>query len=73
VEQLPGDFLRYEIRIRGCLDPSWFDWFDGLAVTHLASGDSVLTGVIPDQAALHGVMARIRDLNLQLLSLRVEG
>lgn len=58
----------YEIKIRGHLDPQWSDWFDGLALTHLAGNETLLAGSLPDQAALHGLLERIRDLNLKLLS-----
>ena len=58
---------RYAIRIKGFLDPHW-DWLTGLTVTHVESGETILSGPIVDQAALHGLLARIRDLNLTLLS-----
>ena len=51
----------YELTLRGRLDPSWSDWFDGLEVRPTADGHTVLSGPLPDQAALHGVLARIRD------------
>jgi hypothetical protein len=57
----------YAIRIKGLLDPRW-DWLEGLTVTHLEPGETLLSGPIVDQAALHGLIARIRDLNLTLLS-----
>jgi hypothetical protein len=59
--------IHYTIRIKGLLDPHW-EWLEGLIVTHIDSGDTLLTGPIIDQAALHGLIARIRDLNLTLLS-----
>ncbi len=58
---------RYEIRVEGLLDEGWSERRGGLAVRQEASG-TVLTGRLPDQAALHGVLARIRDLNLTLVS-----
>ena len=54
--------------MKGHLDPSWSDWFDGLDVTNEAGGSAVLEGLLADQAALHGLLARIRDLGLSLLS-----
>ena len=57
----------YAIRIKGLLDPHW-EWLEGLIVTHISPGETLLTGPIIDQAALHGLIARIRDLNLTLLS-----
>lgn len=63
----------YEIRLTGHLDAHWIAWFDGLAVTREADGTTVISGVIVDQAALHGVLQRVRDLGLPLLSVeRVE-
>jgi hypothetical protein len=59
---------RYQIRVRGMIDPHWSDWFDGMAITYDASGDTVLVGPLADQAALYGVLHRIRDLGLMLLA-----
>ncbi len=58
----------YQIRLRGHLDAAWSDWFDGLAITW-HHGDTWLTGQVVDQAALHGLIRRIRDLGLPLLSI----
>ncbi|HET7089692.1 MAG TPA: hypothetical protein VFL17_13670 [Anaerolineae bacterium] len=58
----------YEIRVKGHLDPRWSEWFQGLTVTRTASGETILSGSIVDQAALHGLLAKIRDLNLTLIS-----
>ncbi len=60
----------YEIRFRGHLDERRARWFEGLAMTHLPNGDSCLTGSLPDQAALYGILSRLRDLGLELLSVR---
>ena len=59
---------RYEIRVKGHLDPRWVDWFEGLSLTHAADGTTVLAGVVADQAALHGLLQRVRDLGLPLVS-----
>jgi hypothetical protein len=59
---------RYQIRVRGGLAPQWSTWFEGLTVAITADGETTLTGPIPDQPALHGVLARIRDLGLDLVS-----
>lgn len=58
----------YHIRVSGHLDDHWSDWFDGLVIQRRDDGTTVLIGPIADQAALHGVIARIRDLGLPLLS-----
>jgi hypothetical protein len=64
----------YEIRVRGILDAEWSDWFDGLVVTPLDCGETLLTGLVVDQSALFGLLNKIRDVGLPLLSLRqVEG
>ncbi len=59
---------RYEIRIQGTPSSEWVDWFDGMEVRPEAQGETVLVGIVEDQAALHGVLARVRDLNLTLIS-----
>ncbi len=56
----------YTIRIKGHLDARWSAWFAGLAVTHTEDGDTILHGPVADQSALHGLLARVRDLNLTL-------
>jgi hypothetical protein len=60
----------YEIRVRGPIDPSWSDWFGGLEVSLTGTGDTLLSGLVVDQTALHGILLRIRDLSLELISLR---
>ena len=60
----------YEIRVKGNLEPVWADWFDGFTVTRQANDETVLTGPVPDQPALHGLLAKIRDLGLPRLSVQ---
>ncbi len=58
----------YEIRIMGRLDPHWSEWFSDLKLTHMEENETLLAGLLPDQAALHSLLERIRDLNLTLIS-----
>jgi len=58
----------YEIRVRGLLDSHWSAWFEGMTMTRLGNGETLIAGPIQDQAALHGILAKIRDLGLHLLS-----
>ena len=58
----------YEIRVRGHLDGRWTDWFGGLTLTLEANGDTLLTGLVVDQAALHGLLRKVRDLAMPLVS-----
>jgi hypothetical protein len=58
----------YEIRVRGLLDSHWSGWFEGMTLRRLGNGETLIAGPIEDQAALHGILAKIRDLGLQLLS-----
>ncbi|MBX3098649.1 MAG: hypothetical protein KF761_03645 [Salinibacterium sp.] len=62
------DTDRYDIRLEGQLDPRWSDWFEGFALTHNSDGTTTLTGPITDQAALHGLLRRISDLGVVLIS-----
>lgn len=58
----------YQIRLKGHLDDRWADWFDGLTLTRVDNGETLLTGPVVDQAALHGLLRKVRDLGLPLLS-----
>jgi hypothetical protein len=57
----------YQIRVRGQLDPEWTDWFEGLTITQ-DDGETLLTGPLADDAALHGILKKARDLGMPLLS-----
>ena len=58
----------YQIRIKGHLSPQWTDWFEGLTITLEEDGNTLLTGPVVDQAALHGWLKKVRDLGMPLLS-----
>lgn len=58
----------YEIRIRGHLDDGWAAWFEGLTLTLQGDGDTLLAGPVADQAALHGLLKKVRDLGMPLVS-----
>lgn len=58
----------YQIEIEGHLDPQWSDWFGGLTMTLEDNGDTRLTGQVPDQAALYGLLKKVRDLGMPLVS-----
>jgi hypothetical protein len=60
----------YQIRVKGNLDEKWSEWFDGFTITPQANDETLLSGPVADQAALHGLLARIRDLGLPLLSVK---
>ncbi len=60
----------YQIRVRGTLDQKWSDWFNSFTITSQANDETILTGPVVDQAALHGLLAKIRDLGLPLLSIK---
>ena len=65
--------MRYEIRIEGSLDQRWSAWFDGLQITSQSCGVTLIAGPVVDQAALHSLLAKVRDLGVPLISvLRVE-
>ena len=58
----------YEIRVQGHLDARWAAWFDGLAIAHRSDGTTIIAGPVADQAALHGLLQKVRDLGLPLIS-----
>ena len=60
----------YQIRIKGHLGREWTDWFGGLSITLEDNGDTLLTGPVVDQAALHGVLKKVRDLGMPLVSVK---
>lgn len=60
----------YEITVQGVLDPRWSAWFDGMQLTSDAAGRTTISGPVADQAALHGLLTRVRDLGLTLLAVR---
>lgn len=63
----------YEIRIKGHLDNRWADWFDGMSITLETNGETRLTGPVVDQSALHGLLRKVRDLGVRLISVnRIE-
>lgn len=57
-----------EIRVKGQIDQQWSEWFGGLTISHSDLDETVLTGLVPDQAALYGIISRLRDLGLELCS-----
>jgi hypothetical protein len=60
----------YEIRLKGHLDDRWADWFEGLTIARVDNDDTLLTGPVVDQAALHGLLKKVRDLGMTLISVR---
>ena len=66
----PCQPMVYQIRVRGHLGPQWTDWFDGLEINPEEEGDTLLTGLVADQAALYGLLRKVRDLGLVLLTLQ---
>ncbi|MCB0185197.1 MAG: hypothetical protein KDE31_13075 [Caldilineaceae bacterium] len=64
----PNQPMIYQFRLQGHLDRQWNTWFDGLAITLEENGDTLLTGAVVDQAALYGLLSRIRDLGIPLIS-----
>jgi hypothetical protein len=67
-ENYPGQPMVYQIRIKGHLGREWADWFEGLTLSALDNGETLLTGPVVDQAALYGVLRKVRDVGMSLLS-----
>jgi len=66
----PSQPTVYQIKIKGHLGSQWTDWFDGLTITLEEDGNTLLTGLVVDQAALHGLLKKVRDLGMPLLSVK---
>jgi hypothetical protein len=64
----PHESMTYQIRLKGHLGHEWTDWFEGLTITLEEDGDTLLTGPVVDQAALHGLLKKVRDLGMPLVS-----
>jgi hypothetical protein len=61
----------YQIRVKGYLEEEWSEWFDGMAVTHLENNETTLTGRVVDQPALFGLLLKVNNLNITLLSVKI--
>ena len=68
LETNPDQSMVYQIRVRSHLNSDWTDWFDGLTITLEENGDTLLTGTVIDQPALHGLLKKVRDLGMTLVS-----
>ncbi len=68
IEKPTSNSQYYEIRLKGHLETRWVNWFDGLAITLEEDGNTLLSGPVADQAALHGLLKKVRDLGLPLIS-----
>lgn len=64
----PDEPMIYQIRIKGHLDPQWKDWFDGMSITLEENGETVIFGPVIDQAALYGLLKKVRDIGIPLIS-----
>jgi hypothetical protein len=62
--------VNYEILVEGRLDPCWSEWLEGMCITPHESGGTLLSGALPDQCALYGLLNRLRDMNLKLVWMR---
>lgn len=65
---IPGQTAVYQIRLKGHLRPQWTEWFEGLTITLEDNGDTLLTGPVIDQSALYGLLKKVRDLGIPLVS-----
>jgi hypothetical protein len=63
----------YQVVVKGHLEPYWSQWFDGMAIRNMPNGEAVLSGPVADQAMLHGLLIKVRDLGLELVSIRCLG
>jgi hypothetical protein len=70
IEKISQKHETYQIIVSGHLDLKWKDWFDGFSITHQADNETCLVGAVADQGALHGLLAKVRDLGLSLTSVR---
>ena len=61
--------MKVEIRVKGHLDKNWTEWLDGFTLTHTEQDETILTGSVQDQAALYGLMAKLRDLGVKLIAI----
>ena len=64
--------LQVEVRVKGCINEQWSEWFGGLTISHTDLDETVLSGLVVDQAALYGIISRLRDLSLELSSVSSE-
>ena len=61
---------RVEIRVKGQLDKEWSEWLEGMTITHEQQGETTLSGVVADQSALYGLLSKLRDLGLELITVK---
>lgn len=73
MRNLPTDAAQYQIRVRGHLAARWAGWFDGMTLTRYDDGTTVLHGTVADQSALHGLLRKLNDLGLPLVSVTLTG
>lgn len=68
MRNVPADAAQYQIRVQGHLSARWADWFDGMTLTRIDDGTTVLHGTVADQSALHGLLRKVNDIGLPLIS-----